>query len=86
MRRRLAHALVVVALVGALGACASSPWWPLRPAAIPVTPVGEGPVDHDGSLMSIALRSPSLNRLKHSEVMTIATPGKAATIGLTKIA
>jgi len=34
MRRRLAHALVVVALVGALGACASSPWWPLRPAAI----------------------------------------------------
>ena len=28
--------------------------------------------DHDGSLMSIALRSPSLSRLKHSEVMTIA--------------
>jgi hypothetical protein len=27
---------------------------------------------HDGSLMSIALRSPSLSRLKHSEVMTIA--------------
>src|ERR1700741_5649306 len=41
---------------------------------------------HGGSLMSIALRSPSLSRLKHSEVMTIATPGNAATIGLTKIA
>src|SRR5258708_3111051 len=41
---------------------------------------------HDGSLMSIALRNPSLSRLKHSEGRTIASPGKAATIGLTKIA
>src|SRR5258708_23843012 len=57
-----------------------------RPAAIPVTPDRDSPVDHDGSLMSIALRRPSLNRLKHSEVMTIATPRKAATIGSTKIA
>ena len=36
--------------------------------------------------MSIALRSPSLTRLKHSEVIRIATPGNAATTGLTKIA
>src|SRR5215469_4385383 len=41
---------------------------------------------HDGNLMSIALRSPSLSKLKHSEVIRIATPGRAATIGLTKIA
>jgi chromosome segregation ATPase len=34
MRRRLAHALAVVVLLGTLGACASSEWWPLRPAAI----------------------------------------------------
>jgi chromosome segregation ATPase len=34
VRRRLARALVVVALAGALGGCVSSPWWPFRPAAI----------------------------------------------------
>src|SRR5208283_5877398 len=56
-----------------------------RPTTI--APVGR-PIGlaHDGSLMSIALRSPSLSRLKHSEVIRIATPGSAATSGLTKMA
>ena len=34
---------------------------------------------------SIALRSPSLTRLKHNEAMKIITPGRAATYGLTQM-
>jgi hypothetical protein len=32
--RRLAHALAAVLLVATLGGCASSTWWPFRPAAM----------------------------------------------------
>jgi hypothetical protein len=34
VRRRLAHALAVAALLGTLGGCVSSPWWPFRPAGL----------------------------------------------------